>query len=432
MHADLLEESNPLVAKDSPRRPRLISSDTFFDMCCATTSSEPQLGQDGRTSSSTPTLTSKDDVEKSAPGVLDGGGQVCVGSTSTDRSDCDISPTSLVHPSCKTCSELPKRSSPVLLPDAPMAHSRTSGGGCSDRLEKKDAGSTILRNDCAGCMQAHVHNLQLRRNLAKVTHRLQKASETQQTHGQRLLRAYYEQKLTELGRGQQRYATHVLNQQKKCFEEELEHLETEFRTREHALRVQLEQERSRMAAMVKAFERERDSVITKTEETISCLQRKLSQGLTRSSNLEWENAHLVRSLSDKSAIVEALLANAEATDEQRRRVHIAANASGDERARKDRVIDALESEVRDLRQRLSAEVAINAQLLEAIETVEGNRNNDRAKYKDELSECRTESKKDLDKLSRLVSTIIQDFVDAKGNVSMQSDGNNPDTAREPQ
>lgn len=293
-----------------------------------------------------------------------------------------------------------------------------------------ESGDTISRvspdpfskEGCTGCMQGLVHNLQLRRSLAKVTYRLQKASETQQTHGQRLLRAYYEQKIAELSRGQQRYATQILNQQKKCFEEELEHVEAEFRIRDTDLRAQLDQERARMAAMVKAFERERDSVLAKTEETISCLQRKLTQGLSRSSRLEWENAHLARSLSDKSAIVDALLANAEANEEERRRLDVITKMSDDERARKDRVIGALETEVRDLRQRLSAETAINAQLLHAIETVEGNRNVDRVKYKEQLSECRNESKKDLDKLSRLVSSIIQDFVDANGDVSAKSEG----------
>lgn len=423
MHADSLQQPSTLATLDTPRRPRLISSGTRSEMCCATTSTKPQLAQNARSCKE-----AEGEGEKGASAIVVEEGQVSVASMCTAGTD-RVSPTSFVAPSCTTSSGIPERSCPPLVSDAPVVDKQSSATGVDG--EGNCIGRAFSQKDCAGCMQALVHNLQLRRNLAKVTHRLQKACDTQQTHGQRILRAYYEQKLTELARGQQRYATQVLNQQKKCFEEELEHLETEFRTREHALRVQLEQERSRMATMIKAFERERDSVITKTEQTISCLQRKLSQGLSRSSNLEWENAHLLRSLSDKSAIVEALLANAEATDEERRRVDLVAKASVDERARKDRVIDALESEVRDLRHRLSAEVAINAQLLQAIETVEGNRNNDRAKYKDQLSECRTESKKDLDKLSRLVSTIIQDFVDAKGNVSMHSDVNNPETAREP-
>lgn len=401
------------VVADTPRRPR-VSLDAPSELQSDKTSFKANPSQSSETSD----VGSKSDSACCA--------EAFAGSTNSVETPMQITPVE----------SLPSSTTPDIVSSEPFAASTSTVTADGSRLEAAAGGEgetlvkAFSKENCAGCMQGLVHNLHLRRSLAKVTYRLQKASETQQTHGQRILRAYYEHKLTELGRGQHRYATQVLNQQKKCFEEELDQVEAEARMREASLRAQLEQERARTAAMVKAFERERDAVVAKTEETISCLQRKLNQGLSRSSNLEWENAHLIRSLSEKSALVEALIANAEASEENRRRADVMSKASVDERVRKDRVINALESEVRDLRQRLSTEAEINAQLLQAIETIEGNRDNDRVKYIERLSECRTESKKDIDKLGRLVSSLIQDFVDAERNVSKHPEGSKPGMTRD--
>lgn len=83
---------------------------------------------------------------------------------------------------------------------------------------------------CAKCSDHISMNTTLRRRIARLNHRLQTASETQRTHGQRILRAFYEQKVSELNEENRRAATNMLNRQKKCFEEELEVMESEARS----------------------------------------------------------------------------------------------------------------------------------------------------------------------------------------------------------
>lgn len=283
---------------------------------------------------------------------------------------------------------------------------------------------------CSACERLSAQNMILQRRVARLNNRVQVASETQRTHGQRILRAFYEQKVAELNEEHKRATTHMLNRQKKCFEEELESLEAEARARETALASQLDDERARLGAVKSALERERDIVLERTEEAMDAIQCKLAHLHARSSRLEREKAQLEHSLAEKSLMIDTLATAAAANDAEKRRVDLMVRISDDERARKDRVIDALQSEVSGLRHRLSAEMEINSQLVHSIESIEGKRAQDLAKHDESLTECRLESQKEADKLGRLIASVIQDFANAQSEVSNRSVDDSVDAGRD--
>lgn len=153
---------------------------------------------------------------------------------------------------------------------------------------------------------------------------------------------------------------------------------------------------------------------------MNAMQRVLGQLHGKSTRLEREKAHLEHAVGEKNLTIETLVTAAAANDAEKKRVDMIAKSSDDERARKDTVIEALHAEVRGLRHRLSAEMEINAQLVQTIETVEVRRGDDRSKHEEELTDCRVDSQKEVEKLGRLIATVIQDFANSQSEVSTRS------------
>lgn len=282
---------------------------------------------------------------------------------------------------------------------------------------------------CGDCHHLRKQNAVLQRRVARLCHRVHTASETQQTHGQRILRAFYDHKFTKLNEDHERRTTHLLNRQKDCFREELGYLK-DAREREATRTSRFENECARLASVVSALERDRDTIVQRSEEKLNAVQRKMSHLHARTLRLEREKINLEHTISEKTLLIDSLVATASAHEAEKRRVDIIARSSNDERVRKDRVIDALQTEVNGLRHRLSAEMEINSQLVHTIETVEGKRASDRARHDESLTKCRIESQKEADKLGRLIASVIQDFANAQSEVSTRSTDESVDADQE--
>lgn len=280
--------------------------------------------------------------------------------------------------------------------------------------------------ECSSCDKKAIENELLQRRVARLIYRVQTAAEMQRTHGQRILRAYYEQKVLAMDGEHRRTVAAMLNRQKLCFEVEMENLESESRSREAALNTQLQEERGKLASMasvMSAIQREKESVVERSEEAMRALQRNLTQLQARTARLEHEKTSLEVQLAEKRVLVDTLAAAASVPDHEVRREDIVAQLSKDERIRKDKIIDALHAEIKGLRHRLNAEMEINAQLVHSIKTVEEKRRDDRVKHEESLGQCKAGFQKDADRLGRLIASVIQEFANAPSEASTRSGSN---------
>lgn len=237
------------------------------------------------------------------------------------------------------------------------------------------------------------------------------------THGQRLLRAHYEHRLSEVMDENIAKTTSILNQQKKCFEDELEAMENEARAREAALRAELDEERTLNLRLESDFNREREEALEKADETMQAVQRKLAQLHARATRLEMEKNTLETTLTEKGLALDNLSVSLEERSVEKRRMQLIVKNADDERLRKDKVIEALQQEVSGLRERLSAEEDINLELQGKIKIVESKRQEDRTKFEKELAEFKVNAKKESDRLGILFGSVIQDFANAQSDVS---------------
>lgn len=219
----------------------------------------------------------------------------------------------------------------------------------------------------------------------------------------------------------------MMNQRQKCFDELMESSQSSSRKLVRVLETKFEKERSRLLSVVTAAQREKESVIKRSDEAVGTCQRKISQLQVLTSRLERLNVNMQHELSEKQMLVDSL-ATAVATHEaEKRREEVLGKTvenydveADDERVRKARVMDAMQAEINGLRHRLSAEMEINSQLVHSVRAVEGKRREDRAKHEESLGECRVAYQKDADKLGRLIASVIEEFANAPSEASTRS------------
>ncbi|CAN8077245.1 unnamed protein product [Agarophyton chilense] len=240
---------------------------------------------------------------------------------------------------------------------------------------------------------------------------------TSQTHGQRLLRAAYQDRIREMNNEHAQQTTELLNRQKVCFEEELEALEKESHAAIHALHSQLELERMEKEKMSRAFANERDEAIEKTNITMQAVQRKLAHLHAKVVRLERQNAALSASHKEKQVMVEVLASATAARDVDRREREMVSKSEQDERNRKNMLIDSMHTEIKQLRARLLEETECRRALLSKIEEMHNEREHEMEKHAEDLADCKNQSQKESDRLGRLFASVIQDFANVQSDVS---------------
>lgn len=270
---------------------------------------------------------------------------------------------------------------------------------------------------CSRCVQLEAENDRLSRIEARLRQRLTDALETTQTHGQRLLRAAYQDKVRELTANHTLKTTEMLNMQKKCFEDELEAVDAENQAALVAMQRDLDAERAARSAAEERFQVERDEALEKTSTTMMAVQRKLSQLHARATRLEREKKSLASTVSEKQVMIEVLVSAAAAKDVERRRVEMSSKAQKEERERKDVLLESLRGEVAQLRERLGQERQVNVNLVTQIEEMEGTRKEEHVRHAEDLDNCKQQSKNEADRLGRLFASMMQDFSNVQSDVA---------------
>lgn len=268
---------------------------------------------------------------------------------------------------------------------------------------------------CSRCEELATDNEQLLRRVARLQQRLRDATETAQTHGQRLLRAAFQEKVRELTKAHSIKTTEMLNIQKKCFEEELEAMDAESQAASLDLQRELEVERGMRAEAEERYKREREAALEKTTATMVAVQRKMTQLHARVTRLEREKKSLAGTVSEKQVMIEVLASAAAAKDVERKRVELLARSREEERKRKDGMIERLEKESLGLRERLAVERKVNLNLLGRIEGLEGRENGKVDKVGREDTE-EGEGKR-VNRGEKLYSSVIEGLANAQSDVS---------------
>ncbi|CDF39440.1 unnamed protein product [Chondrus crispus] len=262
---------------------------------------------------------------------------------------------------------------------------------------------------CHQCAQLCEENDSLTRRVARLRQRLRDSFEQSQTHGQRLLRAAYQEKIQELSMEHAHRTTEVLNMQKQCFEQELEALESESQAAINSLTRERDAEREARVREEQGYRRERQLALDKTTATMIAVQRKMAQLHARATRLERDNKNLTAALIEKQIMVEVLASAAAAKDVERRRLDLLSRTQEEERNRKDSLIAALQAEVGHLREELVQDQQANNILAAQVEELKGERDGDRQRMEKDLDDCKQQQKKESDRLGRLFTSMIQDF-----------------------
>lgn len=220
------------------------------------------------------------------------------------------------------------------------------------------------------CEDLATENDVLIRRVARLRQQLYAALDTAQTHGQRLLRAAFQEKVRKLTTEHNVKTTQMLNMQKKCFEEELEAMGMDSQMAVREVQRELEVERGLRKECEERYRKERELTLEKTTATMVAVQRKLAQLHARATRLEREKKSLVAAVAEKQMMIEVVASAAAAKDVERRRVELLSRTSEEERLRKEGVVERLETEVRGLRDMLAQERKVNANLVARIEDIE--------------------------------------------------------------
>lgn len=263
---------------------------------------------------------------------------------------------------------------------------------------------------CAQCDELAAENEQLVRRMARLQQRLRDTTEMAQTHGQRLLRAAFQEKVRELTNAHSVKTTEMLNMQKKCFEEELEAMDAESQAALMGLQRELEMERGMRVEAEERYKREREVALEKTTATMIAVQRKMAQLHARVTRLEREKKSLAGTVSEKQVMIEVLASAAAAKDMERKRLEVLTGAREEERRRKDGMVEGLEKEIVRLRERLGVEQKVNLNLLGKIEELEGRENG-----QGDEEEKGEENK--VKRVERLYCSVIEEFGNAQSDVS---------------
>lgn len=271
--------------------------------------------------------------------------------------------------------------------------------------------------NCVRCQTISAENDRLHRLVARLRFRLYEARETAQTHGQRLLRAAFQDKIHEITNEHAQQTTEILNRQKACFEEELEAMEKESHAAINDLQVQLHHERFEKEHMKRVFQRERDAALEKTNAIMQAVQRKIAHLHAKATRLEREKANLSAAHTEKQVMVEVLASAAAARDADRQKRELLSKAEDEERNRKNKLIDSMQSEIKQLRARLEEETQRSKSLLDRIEAMHVERDDEKKRHAQDIADCKTQSQKDGDRLGRLFASVIQDYANVQSDVS---------------
>lgn len=270
---------------------------------------------------------------------------------------------------------------------------------------------------CSRCDELAAENEQVVRRLARSQQRLRDTTEMAQTHGQRLLRAAFQEKVRELTSAHSVKTTEMLNMQKKCFEEELEAMDAESQAALMGLQRELEMERGMRMEAEERYKREREAALEKTTATMVAVQRKMAQLHARVTRLEREKKNLAGTVSEKQVMIEVLASAAAAKDVERKRLEMLAEGRDEERKRKEGMVEGLEKEVVRLRERLAVEQRVNLNLMGRIEELEGKGNGEQDGGEETKEDEKREENNNVKRVARLYCSVIEEFGNAQSDVS---------------
>lgn len=220
------------------------------------------------------------------------------------------------------------------------------------------------------CIDLQQHNDHLKKRVARLSQRLRWAVDTAQTHGQRLLRAAYQEKVRELNTEHTMKTTEMLNLQKRCFEEELEAMGSEHQAALQKLHKELETERALRIAAEATYARERDLALEATTSTMHAVQRRVTTLNARVGKLEREKKTLTTAVNEKQIMIELLANKAAAKDVERRRLEVLERATEEERIRKEGIVQRLQQDVERLTDNLREERTSKFNLLLKLDELE--------------------------------------------------------------
>lgn len=310
--------------------------------------------------------------------------------------------------------------SPIPSPDGPI-HETGHGRKETAPSEKRTMSGMQLSNPqlelCPSCYPLHQQNDILQRKVARLRMRLRKSSETAQTHGQRLLRAAFQEEVREMADEHARSTTGMLNIQQKCFEDELEAMENESRACISNLWKELQDERDSKEHIIRSLQEERDAALAKTNTTMQAVQRKLAQLHARATRFEREKIALSAAQDEKQVMIEVLASAAAAKDVERRRFDLLSKSHEEERNRKNSLIDILQKEVGQMRELLDMERRKNQALTRKAKAMGEQLQELRDQHAEDPGDCKQGSKKENEQLGQLFTSAIQEFSNVQSDVS---------------
>lgn len=296
------------------------------------------------------------------------------------------------------------------------------GTNADGTTENEAQGQVTNLANCPSCKKIVAQNDHLRHQVSKLTYKLQKASEIQQTYGQRLLRLHYERKIKEFVVACHKNTLRLLSYQKKKNEKDWKQL-SESLSSETALRKKVEEECVRKSSYIATFEREHHALKRAKEEAVTTMLKKLAQVCNRNSHLERQNARLKKKLVEKDVLHKSLKAAAKVENGQHRDTRVPAMVSNSMNTQGRNREASLETEMRNLRHQLSAALSENSQLLQKIKTIEQEKENDRIEQEEVMAELHGKAQRELNQLSSLIGSVIQDFASSQISAESTADAN---------
>lgn len=270
---------------------------------------------------------------------------------------------------------------------------------------------------CLNCDALCTENDHLKCTIQRLRMRLHDALDTAQTHGQRLLRAAFQEKVREMATDHVQQTTAILNKQKVCFEEELDAMDIETRTKIQLLQEKIVRERAERHQLEVAFENEKNEAIEKTCATMQAVQHKIALLCRRVVLLESQKNVLSAAHKEKQALVEVLASAAAARDLDRDREKMLSEADDEERKRKNAMLDLMQDEIKLLRKQLGEEKTRNKTLADKLGEARIHKEAQETRHAEELANCKKELQKDSDRLGNLFASVIQDYTNAQSDVS---------------
>lgn len=307
--------------------------------------------------------------------------------------------------------------SPVLSLSSPPQNNSSHPGSPTVSPSKPNSIPNHQSQFCPNCHNLSQQNHRLERRVARLRVRLHDSVETTQTHGQRLLRAAFQEKLRQLTADHAHRTTEMLNIQKKCFEDELQLMETETQSAINALQAQLDHQRTQTDHLIFRYERQRHEAFDKTQFTMDAVQQKLSTLQARSTRLQREKDQLAEALEQKQLMIDVLASNAASQDLKTHRTLILENGLEDERKRKNTLVDSLQQEIAFLRNQLEEQRDQNRVMSVKVTRLEREHQEESQRYAKHLEDAKEESDEEIHRMGRLFASVIEDFTQSPSDES---------------